>query len=235
MGNSGWRSPHGINRNISSNYGLWRQRSCVGPRAHLCVRTEELCGPQGSPVHTWPGARSAAAKAKGGEACSGRWGGHREAVLKVETLSSYHVGGCLDPECWWVAAAAVPDWVWFSGLSSLISDSLPVQKNWLKMPSFLCPLQVKVSTNYVLLLSLQKSHTRSLRTNLWMLTHVFPIRKASSVVQVGCHLDWVRLCHRRQPLSGWVLPGQVEEISELSTQLSLSLILNPTCVLARRL
>ena len=37
MGNSGWRSPHGINRNISSNYGLWRQRSCVDPRAHLCT------------------------------------------------------------------------------------------------------------------------------------------------------------------------------------------------------
>ena len=103
------------------------------------------------------------------------------------------------------------------------------------MPSFLCPLQVKVSTNYVLLLSLQKSHTCSLRTNLWMLTHVFPVRKASAVVQVGCHLHWVRLCHRRQPLSVWVLPGQVEEISELSTRLSLSLILNPTCVLARRL
>lgn len=81
----------------------------MGPGAHLCVQTEELCGPQGSPVHTWPGAHSAAAKAKGGEACSVRWGGHREAVLKVETLSSYRVGGCLDPERWWVAAAAVPE------------------------------------------------------------------------------------------------------------------------------
>ena len=52
-------------------------------------------------MHTWSGAHSSAAKAKGGEACSARWGGHREAVLKVETLSSYRVGVCLDPEHWW--------------------------------------------------------------------------------------------------------------------------------------
>ena len=59
------------------------------------------------------------------------------------------------------------------------------------MPSFLCPLEVKVSTNYVLLLSLQKSYTFTTSHPLDADVCV-PIRKAGAVVQEGCHLHGVR-------------------------------------------
>lgn len=95
------------------------------------------------------------------------------------------------------------------------------------MPSFLCPLEVKVSTNYVLPSSLQKSYTFTTYQPLGAGACV-PVRKAGAVVWEGYHLHRAHLCHQRQPPSGWALPGQVE-ISELSTRLSLSYFESNLC------